>query len=245
MQFKIVISEGKWLFVSTHTRVTHCSVAWVDDWAVKEDRTAELRGHVRLGVGELGLGGLVGQQEARRVVLQEEGLWKKGNLLDCMSQFFSGHILGACGVMGCQLLVIVCDNVNEKDAKILLYYQITVSFILLHLIVCFRTLSAAFGKRNDNLWKASAAFHQTFNTPTVLKGASSSRIQTSIPGISSKTFPLPAFVFHLRRRLSVGSFKIDEKIERPTIEKGRRKCPWATFFQTFKYRLRTWENVAR
>ena len=68
-----------------------------------------------------------------------------------MSLFFSGHILGACGVMGCQLLVIVCDNVNEKDAKILLYYQITVSFILLHLIVCFRTLSAAFGKRNDNL----------------------------------------------------------------------------------------------
>ena len=90
LQVDEVIREAEWslkrpkhakkwptpLVWNTNTRITHGSVAGMNDWAVEEDGATELGRHVRLGVGKLRVAWRLRHEELTLVVVNNERFWK-------------------------------------------------------------------------------------------------------------------------------------------------------------------------
>ena len=57
-------------YTSTDARITHCSVAGVDDWTVKEDRATKLSGYISIRFYtfcKLGLSWMLGKEKLTRI----------------------------------------------------------------------------------------------------------------------------------------------------------------------------------
>ena len=57
--------------------VTHCSVAWVDDWTVEKNWSSQLSRHVSLRFSKLRVLGMLGQKELALIITKHKRLWKK------------------------------------------------------------------------------------------------------------------------------------------------------------------------
>ena len=82
-----VMPRNKWIsfnihfFKNTNAWITHGSVSRINDRAMKKDRPAELRGHIRLGIGELGLARRLGHEELALVLVEDQWLWNSESFL--------------------------------------------------------------------------------------------------------------------------------------------------------------------